>query len=86
MGKTIELKLLRSIKTGKGLIKLITNLKLIRRRDKVVGVKRGRLTTKQREIILSKTNSHFHICGIELSLNDFEADHVKSHCMGWRAC
>jgi hypothetical protein len=82
MGKTIQLKLLQSIKTGKGLIKLITNLKLIRRRDKIAGVKRARLTTKQRVTILSKTNSHCHICGIELTLDDFEADHVKSHCMG----
>jgi hypothetical protein len=76
------LKLLQTIKTGKGLIKLITNLKLIRRRDKVKGVKRSSLTKLQREAILAKTNSHCHICGIEVSLTDFQADHVKSHCMG----
>jgi len=76
------LKLLRTIKTGKGLIKLITNLKLIRRRDKVKGVKRSNLTKRQREIILAKTNSHCHICGIQVSLDAFQADHVKSHCMG----
>lgn len=77
-----ELTLLRTIKTGKGLIKLITSLRLIRRRNKLSGLKRGSLTKKQRELVLSKTNSHCHICGIEVSLSDFQADHVRSHCMG----
>jgi len=76
------LKLLQTIKTGKGLIKLITNLKLIRRRDKVKGVKRSSLTTKQRELIFAKTNAHCHICGVELTLDAFQADYIKSHCMG----
>ena len=76
------LKLLSTIKTGKGLIKLITNLKLIRRRDKVEGVKRSRLTIKQREFVLAKTNSHCHICGILVTIDTFQADHVRSHCMG----
>jgi hypothetical protein len=82
MASFIELKLLRSIKTGRGLIKLITNLKLFRRQAKVKGVKRVSLTTKQRELALAKTNSHCHICGIEVTISDFHADHVKSHCMG----
>ena len=82
MSEITDLKLLRTIKTGKGLIKLITNLKLIRRRDKIIGVKRSSLTKKQRELVLAKTNSHCHICGIEISQNNFQADHVKSHCMG----
>ncbi len=77
-----ELKLLRTIKTSKGLIKLITNLKLIRRRYKVKGVKRSSLTKKQRELILAKTNSHCHICGMEVTLDAFQADYVKSHSMG----
>jgi hypothetical protein len=62
--------------------KLITNLKLIRGRNKVKGVKRSSLNKKQRELVLAKTDSHCHICGIELTLNGFQADHVKSHCMG----
>ena len=76
------LRLLRTIKTGKGLIKLINNLKLIRRRDKVSGVKRSTLNKRQRELVLAKTNSHCHICGVEVTIDDFQADHVKAHCMG----
>lgn len=77
-----ELKLLRSIKTGKGLIKLIHNLKLLRRSGKIAGVKRSALTKKQREVVLAKTDAHCHICGIAVTINTFQADHVKSHCMG----
>ena len=82
MRKVLELKLLRSIKTGKGLIKLIISLRLIRRREKVKDVKRLSLTKKQRELVLFKTDAHCHICGIELEINDFHADHVKPHSAG----
>ncbi len=82
MGIIDGLKLLRTIKAGKGLIKLNNNLKLIRRRDKVPGVKRSTFTKRQRELVLAKTNSHSHICGIQVTIDAFQADHVKSHCMG----
>jgi hypothetical protein len=52
MRKTTELQFLSTIKTGKGLIKLINSLKTIRRRDKVKDRKRFSLTKKQRELIL----------------------------------
>ena len=78
-----ELNLLRSIKTGKGLIKLIRNLAANRKASKlVIKPKRAKLSKKQRETVLSKTDSRCHICGIELVLNSFQADHVKSHIMG----
>ena len=77
-----ELVLLRSIKTGKGLIKLINNLKANRKKNKVKPTKRSTLTKKQRETVLSKTDGHCHICGLVLSVNDFQADHVKAHSMG----
>lgn len=81
--KNLEpLTLLRSIKTGKGLIKLITNFKMNRRAGKVKGLKRPALSKKQRELVLAKTNSHCHICGIALHNNNFQADHVKAHSMG----
>lgn len=80
--KSIDLKLLRSIKTGNGLIKLINNLKLNRKNNKVKNVKRKTLTKKQRQIILDKTNSKCHICGIELDINNFQADHIQSHSSG----
>lgn len=82
MKKTSELKFLRTIKTGKGLIKLINSLKTIRRREKVKGKKRSSLTKKQRELILSKTDSRCHICGTKLDSTNFQADHVQSHSSG----
>lgn len=82
MKKLSELKLLKSIKTGKGLIKLIISLRLIRRTEKVTDVKRTALTKKQRKLVLAKTDAHCHICGIELEPNDFHADHVKPHSAG----
>ncbi len=77
-----ELKFLRSIKTGKGLIKLIKSLKEHRRNSKVKDAKRSVLSKKQREAILAKTDGRCHVCGIDLELNNFHADHVKSHITG----
>ena len=82
MSAPTELKLLRSIKTGKGLIKLITSLKLIRKKNKVKGIKRTALTPQQRKQVFEKTDGHCHICGIELELAKFQADHVKAHSAG----
>ena len=77
-----ELKFLRTIKTGKGLIKLILSLRTIRRKNKVKHAKRYSLTEKQRETVLSKTDSRCHLCGIELMVHNFQADHVKTHSSG----
>ncbi len=77
-----KLQFLRSIKTGKGLIKLITSLRVDRRKHKNPDNKRQALTKKQRALILEKTDSRCHVCGIELELNNFHADHVKSHISG----
>ena len=77
-----ELKFLRTIKTGKGLIKLILSLRTIRRKNKVKDAKRYSLTEKQRETVLSKTDSRCHLCGIELMVHNFQADHVKTHSSG----
>lgn len=82
MSAPSELKLLRSIKTGKGLIKLIESLRQSRRISKVKGVKRSALGKKARAAVLQKTDGYCHICGIELAESKFHADHVKSHCMG----
>ena len=77
-----DLKLLRSIKTGKGLRKLIENLRKHRRENKVKDAERFPLTKKQRELILVKTDGRCHMCGIEIGINNFHADHVKSHITG----
>lgn len=82
MSAPTELKLLRSIKTGKGLVRLITNLKLIRRKNKVKGAKRLALTGQQRKLVFEKTDGHCHICGLTLELTNFQADHVESHSAG----
>ncbi len=76
-----ELILLRSIKTGKGLIKLIDALKEKRRVNKVQGRKRAALPVQQRRDILAKTDGHCHICGITLD-DQWQADHVKPHSVG----
>ena len=77
-----ELKLLRSIKTGKGFIKLIINLRNHRRLNRVRDVERIALTKTQRELVLDKTGGRCHVCGIELEINNFHADHVKPHITG----
>lgn len=82
MRKKSELKLLRSIKTGKGLVKLINNLYKHRRINKVINTKRVSLTKQKRQLVLAKTDSRCHICGIELDIANFQADHVKSHSAG----
>ena len=84
MRKKPELQFLRTIKTGKGLIKLVHSLRKIRWKanGKFKGNKRSSLTKAQRQRILEKTNSRCHVCGVEIQLNGFHADHVKTHISG----
>ncbi len=77
-----ELKYLKTIKTGKGLIKLIISLRTHRRKNKDKNNKRKALTKTQRDTILAKTDGRCHVCGIEIEKGDFHADHVKSHITG----
>lgn len=81
MRKKPEIKLLRSIKAVAGLIKLINNLRAHRRETKV-STKRTALSKKQRMAVLAKTDSHCHMCGIELESKGFHANHVKPHSAG----
>ncbi len=53
-----------------------------RRLTKQRSSRKGRLTPLQRAKVLMKTDSRCHICGCDLTLNDFQADHVKSHISG----
>jgi hypothetical protein len=82
MREKSKLKFLRSIKTGRGLIKLVQSLREIRRGQNVKDAKRLSLTPVQRKAILAKTNSRCHVCGVEIELNGFHADHVKTHISG----
>lgn len=47
--------------------------------------RKGRLTPLQRAKVLMKTDSRCHICGCDLTLMNFQADHVKSHVSGGNA-
>jgi len=82
MKKGFEIKHLKSLKAGVGLIKLINNLKKDRKASKLKGLKRSSLSKKSREVVFLKTDGHCHICGIQLDIKKFQADHVKSHVMG----
>src|SRR6187455_2389491 len=82
MRKNPGLKFLRTIKTGKGLMNLVQNLREIRWDESKKGRKRSSLTKTQRKLILEKTNSRCHVCGIEIGLIGFHADHVKTHIAG----
>ena len=81
MSALTELKLLRSIKTGKGLVKLINSVKQNRRISKLKNVNRTTLSKINREKVFAKTDGNCHICDIKLDINNFQADHVKSHIM-----
>lgn len=71
----------RDIAGKKGLIKLIIILRQFRKENKIPA-KRSVLTKKQRETVFAKTGGRCHVCGIELALSNFHADHLKSHITG----
>ena len=73
---------LKTIKTGKGLQKVVFNLRAIRRQSEKKQEPRRRLSSAQRKVIFGKTGGRCHVCGVELELSDFHADHVKTHRSG----
>lgn len=62
--------------------KEIYRLHMKRMKGKVPSKRIGRLSKKDRLLILDKTNSKCHICGTEISIINFQADHVTSHIIG----
>lgn len=60
----------------------IYKLHMKRKAGKIPSKRNSRLTKKERLIILSKTDSKCHVCGKEISLTEFQADHVVSHISG----
>ena len=60
----------------------IFRLHIKRKAGKIPSKRKERLTKKERLTILSKTDSKCHICGKEISLTEFQADHVVSHISG----
>jgi len=62
--------------------KEIYNLHMKRKNGKMPSKRSGKLTKKERLAILSKTGGKCHICGIEVSISSFQADHVVAHISG----
>ena len=60
----------------------IKRLHMKRKMGKIPSKRIGHLTKSERLFILAKTNSKCHICGQEISLAKFQADHVVSHVSG----
>lgn len=73
---------LQSVKSGKGLLKLIANLQEERRATKQPARKRKALTPAQRQLVYVKTDGHCHVCGVKVPLSKFHADHVQAHTHG----
>ncbi len=70
------------MKSPSQLSKYLKELHQHRRLSKLARSRKGKLTLAQKEAILLKTDSRCHICGCDLELNDFQADHVKRHISG----
>lgn len=75
-----ELLFLHSVKTGKGMQKLIRNLQQQRKATKIPGRTRKALSAVYRKIVFDKTAGCCHLCGAKISANKFQADHVMQLC------
>ena len=53
-----------------------------RKNGKVPSPRNARLSKNERLLILAKTDHKCHICGKEISLKEFQADHVVAHVSG----
>lgn len=60
----------------------LKRLHALRKSGKTKSKRIYRLTKKERQIIYSKTCGKCHICGQDILMGKFEADHVKSHSSG----
>ncbi|MBI1781525.1 MAG: HNH endonuclease [Sphingobacteriales bacterium] len=70
------------IVSSQELVSHIKKLHLERKDGKARKEKRKSLTHKERVAVLEKTNYRCHICGTSVTVNDFQADHVKSYISG----
>jgi 5-methylcytosine-specific restriction endonuclease McrA len=60
----------------------IKKLHIERKTSKIPLKREKRLTKNERLTILEKTDGKCHICGQDISINEFQADHVVSHVRG----
>lgn len=77
-----ELLFLRSVKTGKGLQKLINNLQRQRKSEKQNDENRKPLSMIERQLVWNKTGGRCHLCGIKVRESGFHADHIHPHTKG----
>jgi 5-methylcytosine-specific restriction endonuclease McrA len=61
---------------------LFQNRLFIKQESKNTKTLKSTLNIDQRQVILAKTDGLCHVCGCELELNDFQADHIKPHSQG----
>lgn len=61
---------------------MLIGLRLNRRTNRIRVKRRYVLTKSDRKIIHAKTDGKCHVCGHDVSVDKFEADHVKSHSKG----
>ena len=54
----------------------------LRRLGKTKTKRKYRLAAEERKIIHAKTDGKCHVCGRDVMVDKFEADHVKSHSSG----
>lgn len=58
------------------------SLRIKRNASKQRTIRGGRISKAERVLIHQKTDGRCHVCGIELEVESFQADHVKSHSKG----
>ncbi len=59
--------------------KELQKLRIIRKMEKVKRKRNYQLSKSDKRLIYKKTDGKCHICGISLSIDKFEADHIKAH-------
>lgn len=60
----------------------LLGLRLNRRKTRIRVPRQNGLTRLDRIVVHSKTEGKCHVCGVEVSLESYQADHVKSHSQG----
>jgi len=62
--------------------KILKDNSTLRKNGKLKTKRQYRLTKRERGTIYAKTGGQCHVCGQQVDINKFEADHVKSHSSG----
>lgn len=76
-----------TFKSAEEFVKRLRALRKVRRKEKVksklpAAAKKKRLSKMERKAIFEKTGGRCHVCGGDIIVDDWEADHVFSHALG----